>query len=90
VLSEATSGPDFARECQTWNSSVPDCGEPQKRGEVIAQQILVLLVLVPREHGDALDELRPRLLPAPGRNAARMPSGIRIIVSGRSARCGSM
>ena len=37
--------------------------EPQQRRQVVAQQVLVALVLVLREHGDRLDELRPLLLP---------------------------
>ena len=41
----------------------PGLREPQQRRQVVAQQIIVPLVLVPREHRDGLDELRPLLLP---------------------------
>ena len=37
--------------------------QPQQRRQVVAQQVLVLLVLVSGEHGDGLDEVGALLLP---------------------------
>ena len=70
----------------------PDLREPQQRRQVVAQQVVVRLLLAPGEHRDA-----SRRTPAAPvsqcfwkKRSPRMPSGMRIMVSGRSARCGSM
>ena len=62
-----------------------DLAEPQQRRQVVRENVAVLLVLVLGEHVDRRDELRQRLLPVLLEEAlAVMPSGMRIIVSGRS------
>ena len=63
MLFEAASGPGFARECQTWNSSVPDCASHSSVGRLLHNRYSCCSSLLPGEHGDRLDERRPLLLP---------------------------
>ena len=62
-LRSRSRGPGRARECQTWNSSVPDCASHSSVGRLLHSRYSCCSSLWLGEHGDRLDEIGPRLLP---------------------------
>ena len=63
MLRLAASGSTFARECQTWNSSVPTWPSHSNVGRLFASRYSCFSSLCPENTLIVLDELRQRLLP---------------------------
>ncbi len=69
----------------------PQLPEPQQRRQVVPEDVVVRAADMLGERRDDVDELRPLLIPMFLKNRSPpMPSGMRIIVSGRSRKCGSI